>query len=132
MKPGEIQFIDMMRLRGWEYQARPEKKTYETWEFTNTHRAYDGQPARLESVNVDTALFFRKNDGTLIINLERERVVHYNGWPSTAAKGMSAPCMSLNAFYADIDNICGDLTAPKPITPRDPKIVWQALRATIG
>lgn len=132
MRPGEQQFVDMMALRGWEHQPRPERNTHETWEFRSNKSAYAGQALPLESISVDTAMHFRKNGRAVIVALGRERVVDYNGWPSVSATGMTANCMSLNAFYENIDALCGPLEAPKLPVGRDPKYVWATIRATVG
>lgn len=136
MKPGEQQFVDMMALRGWTYQKRPleEKgcRSNDTWEFKVSKPAYIGQPPVIESVSIDSALHFRKMDRSVIVNLTRETVIDYHGYPYASNADMSAVRMSLNSFYEHIDALCGPLETPKPATPRDPVKVWAALRAAVG
>lgn len=132
MQPGEQQFVDMMALRGWEFQMRADRKTGNAWTFTNTTAAYPGQLPKLESISVDTAMHFRKSGRSILVNLARERMIDYNGYPTQEMSAPTATCMSLNSFYAEIDDRCGTLATPKPPTPADPKRIWEAVRLAVG
>lgn len=129
----EHEFIIMMTRRGWEHQSRSEKKTNEVWVFQNTVKAYEGQTPQKEALSCDSCLHFRKSGHSIIVNLARERVVNYDGYPSLGAVAIEAECMNLNAFYGRIDEICGTMGEPKKPVVVDAAKVWETLKmAALG
>lgn len=133
---GEGQIIDMMKERGWAYQARPDPPKHQEITFRNQEPTLlfnGGEEKRVVTFHYDRDLYFRKNGVALFLSPTKGKVAVYTGFPNSQGEVKEAKVYGLNAFWAKTEELVGYVThgsmTPARPTPDAAKI-WEAVRAT--